>query len=92
MKVGSVGTEQNIHSYRNFEKADNEGSKSGTPWSPNLLTLGAGPVTSSPFCRIVRLGALIHIMMPYYLVALVSSKFSRSIKDTSYDVTSPISD
>ena len=29
-------------------------------------------------------------MMP--LVALVSSKFSRSVKDTSYDVTSPISD
>ena len=32
-----------------------------------------------------------YIMMPYHLVAL-SSKFSRSLKDTSYDVTSPISD
>ena len=31
-------------------------------------------------------------MMPYYLAALVSSKFSRSIKDTSYDVMGPISD
>ena len=30
--------------------------------------------------------------MPYYLVAQVSSKFSRSMKDNSYDVMSPISD
>ena len=33
-----------------------------------------------------------YIMMPYYLVALLSSKCSRSMNDTSYDVTSPISD
>ena len=32
-------TEQNAHSYRNFEKSDNEVCKSGTPWSPYLLTL-----------------------------------------------------
>ena len=30
--------------------------------------------------------------MPYYLVALVSSEFSRPMKDTSYDATSLISD
>ena len=31
-------------------------------------------------------------MMPYNLVALVSSNFSRPMKDTSYDVTKPIFD
>ena len=31
---------------KKFEKSANEGSKSGTPWSPNLLTLEACPVMS----------------------------------------------
>ena len=33
-----------------------------------------------------------YVMMPYHLVALVTSKFSRSLMDTSYVVTSQISD
>ena len=57
VKVGSALCK--IPQLSELQKSDDEECKSGTLWNPYLLTLGAGQVMSSLFCRTVRLGVLI---------------------------------